>query len=110
MDEYGCMKPTEADALEVREALRLGGSAVFPLSGDQIGCMIILINTQFEKIGTMPFGGNPVGRAYVGVYGKGCNHLSMEHTHPGYIAEKLNLAQSDAETFAKFWDLLWNTR
>jgi hypothetical protein len=110
MDQYGCLKVDRTSADEVRDSLNLRGSVVFPLSGDQIGCMIIHIDTMFEKIGVMPFGGNPIGRVYVGVYGRGCNHLSKEHIHPGYISEKLNLHQDDAETFSKFWDLLWNVK
>lgn len=107
MDEYGCMRVTQEDALEVRQSLAQGGSVVFALSGDQIGAMIICVTTQFEKLGVMPFGGNPIGRAYVGVYGRGCSHLAMGETHPSYISEKLNLTQEDAKTFAEFWALLW---
>ncbi len=93
--------------MEVRQALRQGGSAVFALSGDQIGAMIVMVCTQFEKLGVMPFGGNPIGRAYVGVLKRGCGHLSMDDIHPNYIGEQLNLKGEDAETFAKFWALIW---
>lgn len=107
MDEYGCLGINKDDAENVRQALRQSGAAVFALSGDQVGAMIVHVNTQFEKIGVMPYGGNPIGRAYVGVYGRGCNHLSMETTHAGYIGEKLGLHRNDAETLAKFWELVW---
>jgi hypothetical protein len=110
MDDYGCMRLTKEDAKEVRDTLDKVGSVVFALSGDQIGAMIILICTRFNKSGTMPFGGNPTGRAYVGVYGMGCNHFSKDQIHPSYFAEKLKLHEGDAETLAKFWDLLWLNR
>jgi hypothetical protein len=110
MDKYGCLKPTLEDAQNVKQALALCSSAVFTLSGDDIGAMIIFISTQFEKIGTMPFGGNPVGRAYVGIYGRGCNHLSMGEIHPGYIEEKLGVGREESETFAEFWNLLWSQK
>lgn len=110
MDKYGCMRVTKEDAADVRQSLAQAGSVVFVLSGDGVGAMIIFICSQFEKLGVMPFGGNPIGRCYVGVYGQGCNHLSMGKIHPGYIAEKLNLHDEDAETFAKFWALIWEQR
>lgn len=107
MDQWGCLGLNKEDALNVRQALAQSSSAVFSLSGDQVGAMIVFVSTQFEKIGTMPFGGNPVGRAYVGVYGKGCNHLSMDNIHAGYVGEKLGLGTHDSETFAEFWRLIW---
>lgn len=107
MDNYGCMRVTAEDAAELRAALARSGSVVFALSGDQAGAMVILVSDQFEKVGVMPFGGNPMGRAYVGVYCRGCNHLSKEKIHEGYIAEKLGLGPVDSKTFADFWALVW---
>jgi len=109
-DQYGCSRLTKEDAHEIRQALNLSGTALFPLSGDGGGCLIVLICTQFYKIGVMPFGGNPTGRAYVGVYGRGCNHLSMEAEpiHPGYLIEKLNLHQEEAEWFSQLWAMIWS--
>lgn len=110
MDEYGCMRLTKEDAREARDALAKSGNVVFALSGDQIGAMVILVSTKFEKLGVMPFGGNPTGRAYVGVYGQGCNHFSMDSIHPSYFQEKLKLHLGDAETLAGFWDLMWSNK
>lgn len=111
-DEYGCSRINEADAKEVRQALEFSGTAVFPLSGDGGGCIIVLVCTQFYKIGVMPFGGNPTGRAYVGVYGRGCNHLSMEPEpiHPSYLVEKLNLHFEEAEWLSRFWSMIWGEK
>ncbi len=107
-DEFGCMRASSReDAMAVRQALDQAGSVVFPLSGDQIGAMVINVTTKFDKLGVMPFGGNPYGRAYVGVYGRGCNHLAMQDTDPNYIGEKLNIAGDDAKTFSDFWALIW---
>lgn len=107
-DEYGVLQVDENDAKLVREALDRTGSVVFPLpSGDGFGCMIITITTKFEKVGVMPFGGNPTGRAYVGVYGRACNHFEMDETFPGYFAEKLNIGKEEAENFATFWRMIW---
>lgn len=109
-DEYGCCRLDPAHAKKVFDALISRGTVVFPLSGDAIGCMIVLVSTDFLKIGIMPYGGNPSGRAYVGVYGHGFNHLSMdkEPIHPGYLKEKLNLSEQDADTFSKFWEMIWS--
>jgi hypothetical protein len=110
-DQYGCMRAdSREDAMEVWEALDRAGSAVFALSGDQVGAMVIFVSRVFEKLGVMPFGGNPHGRAYVGVLKRGCGHLSMQDTHPSYIGEQLNLTGDDAETFAKFWALIFEPK
>lgn len=108
MDQYGCIRLDEDDAKLIRDALIRSQAVVFSLSGDQVGAMVICLTTNFDKIGVMPFGGNPTGRIYVGVYGRGCNHLAPEPTHAGYIAEKLNLSPSDAETFATFWRMVFS--
>lgn len=110
MDAYGSMTVCQADADEVYQSLAQGGSCVFPLASGDGGALIVLLCSQFEKLGIMPFGGNPVGRIYVGLYGRGCNHLSTEEIHPGYIEEKLGIPRVEAEEFSKFWTLLWKGR
>ena len=110
MDNYGCCKVTLDDASMVRRNLEETGSVVFPLSGDQIGCLIILLSKNFDKIGVMPYGGNPHNRIYVGVYGRGCNHLSKDDIHPGYIEEKLGITLEEAEWFSTFWKMMWQSK
>lgn len=111
MDDYGCARLTKEDAKEIWTALDRTGSVVFPLTaGDSIGCMIVIITRIFEKVGVMPFGGNPTGRMYVGIYGRGCNHFSMDSIHAGYFEEKLQISREEAETFSKFWEMMWHER
>lgn len=108
MDEYGCMQINKEDATKVKQMLEDYAPVVFPLATGDGGAMIVLLVWKFTKMDTiMPFGGNPGGRIYVGVYGKGCNHLSRESTQYDYISEKLNLSTADAKAFARFWDLMW---
>jgi hypothetical protein len=108
MDKYGSMRIDQESADQVRNALDEFGSVVFAFSGDQMGSLIILLCRDFEKLGVMPFGGKPDGRIYLGLYGRGCNHFSMEPIHPNYFKEKLDLADEEAEWLSQFWDLLWN--
>ncbi len=108
MDEFQCLTVTQDDANTVRAILDEMGAIVFPLSGDSIGCMIILICNSFVKLGVMPFGGKPDERVYVGVYGIGCNHFAPEETHASYFAEKLKLGDYDARTLAMFWSMIWS--
>ena len=105
MDHYGCMRHSPEDAAEVALALHDHGTVVFPYSFDQIGCMVIFVSIAFEKLGVMPYGGNPEGRAYMGVYGRGCAHISLQKQieYQSYLDEKLNLGAVEAEHLAEFW-------
>lgn len=104
MDEYGCFRHTREDAREVARALDERDSVVFCYSHDQMGAMLILLCESFLKLGTMPFGGQPEGRMYVGIFGRGCGHLSKEKgPAQSYIDEKLNLKGDDGEKFSEFY-------
>jgi hypothetical protein len=104
MDEFGCYRHTTEDAAEVAKQLNANGTVVFPYSYDQVGCMLVLISNNFAKLGVMPFGGNPDGRNYVGIFGRGCGHLSAENGPvESYVEEKLNLQGEDAKNFAEFY-------
>ena len=107
MDEYGCVRD-EDDFEHIKQKLEEFGSVVFTYSYDGTGAMIVHIDKEFHKIGTMAFGGNPEGRAFVGILGRGCTHLGFKHTHASYIEEKLNLGKSDAEGFANLWNWMWS--
>lgn len=107
MDEYGSFRHTKEDALEVATALREDPhehTVVFAYSHDQVGSMLVTLSENFSVLGVMPFGGNPRGRMYVGIYGRGCGHLSLEKgPHHSYLEEKLNLEGEDGEKFAEFY-------
>lgn len=107
MDAYGCFHVTEDDARTVREVLTEAGAVVFALTGDDMGAMVITLTADFVKLGILPFGGRPDGRIYFGLYGRGCNHFAPHHTDASYFEEKLGLPNSDAETIAAFWNLMW---
>jgi hypothetical protein len=109
MDEYNCYTLCAEDGNAVRSQLDEHGSVVFPLTGDRIGCLIVLICKDFMKLGVMPFGGNPFNRIYVGIYGKGCNHFEPKRTEPGYFAEKLRLSEVESQILADFWLMIWAT-
>lgn len=107
MDQYGSFENTEADAQDLRYALGEGKPIVFTWSHNKVDAYIFLVDPVFLKLGTMAFGGNPDGRVYVGLYGKGCNHFSKDEIHPGYWEEKLNLDKGGAEAWAEFWPKIW---
>lgn len=110
MDSYGSLTVSQEDADLIYHELRGSAAVVFALASGDGGALICCVTVQFNKIGVMPFGGNPVGRAYVGLYGRGCNHLGMHEIHWGYIAEKLKLPEVEAKSFADFWNMVWKGR
>lgn len=109
MDEFGTFRLNRLDAQKIKESLLDQGTIIFPFSYDKIGCMIIMLCVNPCILGTMPFGGNPRGRVYVGIYGRGCGHFSQGQTHWNYFEEKLGLAEPDAMGFANFWELMWSS-
>jgi hypothetical protein len=108
MDEYGTYRNTIKDWELLRAELDISGTIVFPYSADGVGCMIILISNNFNILGTMPFGGSPRDRIYVGIYGRGCVHLSKDHVKLEYLQEKLLISQGDAKDFLELWNGLWS--
>lgn len=107
MDAYGTIEACPEDIKSVRDVLDQGEPVVFPMSDGRGTGMIVLIVPRFQKLGTMPFGGNPNGRLYVALYGKGANHFAPERTEPGYFQEKLRIGKSEAAALAHFWQMLW---
>jgi len=102
MDEYGTLglEDCEKIAYEIEH-----GNVVFPFSIDKQTCHIIVITKYFLKMGVMPFGGNPTGRYYVGIYGKGCSHMAINGRESiGYIAEKLNVDEKSAEDIQRLFE------
>jgi len=107
MDEYGSYRNNESDWFELREHLKDHGSIVFPYSYDGDGQMIIHIDSTYTKLGITPFGGNPKGRYYVGIDGRGCGHFAPKHTEASYFEEKLKLGKGDADGLAELWGELF---
>jgi len=107
MDQYGSFTTSKDDIAEIKAAFEQHGDIVFPFSGDQIGSMILHISRRFIKLGIMPFGGNPNGRVYLGVYGRGCNHFSQDKIHFSYFVEKLKISQEEGEWLEKLWEGLF---
>ena len=97
MDEYGIYNDSEEDIKSLADALKENGTIVFSYSADKTTAFIVLISQSFAKLGIMPFGGNPSGRFYVGIYGRGCSHLSFKNESVGYISEKLGVGEHSAE-------------
>lgn len=113
LDEYGTVTNDVRGALLVAVQLFTKNlPIVFAWSHNQIDCYIFTIAHQFNVIGTMPFGGNPRGRCYISLYGKGSNHFSMSNdlVHPSYFQEKLGLDRFGAEAFSEFWGKVCNMR
>jgi hypothetical protein len=112
MDEYGSYRNTSEDMKEIREKLLWNRTIVIPYSSDQIGSLILMMSVNFvipDGV-IMPFGGNPRGRVYLGVYGFGCNHFPMEPTHWSYFQEKLRMGECEAKWLEELWKNLWEVR
>lgn len=103
MDSYGIFRNTKEDYDQIVAEFFKTGSIVFAYSANGVDCMIVHIDGAFRSLGTMPFGGNPHDRLYVGIYGKGCGHLGVADIAPSYIAEKLKLGSYDSGIFSDFW-------
>jgi hypothetical protein len=107
MDQYGSFQNTKRDALEIKAQLRTHETIVISYSGDQVGAMLLLLCDRFTRVGVMPFGGNPDGRIYVGVYGFGCSHFSRQPTHYSYFMEKLKIGECEAKWLEELWENLF---
>lgn len=104
-DEYGTFGPAHLN--ELRELYGRYKNITFAYSPNHLDCYIININGAFETHGTIPFGGNPRGRTWVSVYGRGANHFSLcSNTFPGYIQEKLKVDELCAESISKIFKAL----
>lgn len=107
MDEYGCFRSTKEDFDEIKLELDKHGTIVFAYSKDQIGCLVISLSSKFQVLGKIPFGGNPRGAVYVGIYGFGASHFSRQKIHADYFTEKLGIGQEEAGWLEELWDGLW---
>lgn len=91
MNEYGSYDNLSFDYREIAVNLKENGAIVFAWSPNEIDCFIVFMSMNFKKLGIMPFGGNPEGRVYVALYGKGAaHHFNLaKDTDPSYIQEKM---------------------
>ncbi len=101
MDQYGTCQLDDAPMLA--EKLNDGRPIIFSFSNDETNAYVISITPNMEKMGVMPFGGNPTGRFGVGVLRRGFFHfdLNRKELYPDYVGEKLGLAEYDAEAVTK---------
>ena len=96
MDEFSCCNLD--DALMIAETLEEKGTVVFSFSIDRVSAYVVLLSNDFEKIGVMPFGGNPIGNVCVAVLYHGMYWFDPGHeTNVNYLRSKLDLRDADAE-------------
>lgn len=104
MDQYGSFQNNEKDYDELANDLAKHNTIVFSWSHNQIDGYIFMISIGFVKLGMMPFGGQPTGRAYVGLWGRGCDHIRMDGGLLKYDLDKLNIDDDGAEKFTELWN------
>lgn len=103
-DQYGMVSHTRESANHIGAMLVYYDQPVlFAWSPNKVDAFIILIAAQFIKVGIMPFGGKPDGRAYVALYGIGAGHFDLKTTHPTYFEEKLSIDPENAKQFSQLW-------
>ena len=101
MDEYGCYRATPEDWDALANLLTEKENILFPYSADAHGAMIININREFSVHGTMPFGGNPHGRAWISILGRGADHIDIDREQfPTYLQEHLTIQKDEAEALS----------
>lgn len=111
MDEYGTFRATKEDWDELAKMFREKENILFPYSADAQSAMIISINREYIKKGTMPFGGNPQGRAWVSVLGRGADHIDIDNEqHGNYLGEHLGLPDDSATQLAELLNELRKRR
>lgn len=111
MDEYGTYRATNEDWDELARLFGQKENILFPYSADAQSAMIVSINREFLRKGTMPFGGNPAGRAWVSVLGRGADHIDIDNEQYGsYLAEHLGLPSDNAQQLAELLNELRKRR
>lgn len=96
MDDYGCCNLDDAGL--IADTLKESGSVVFSFSLDGFSAYVVCMTSVLNKIGVMPFGGNPSGSICVAVLLKGAYWFDSDaDKEPGYVGEKLGLSGRDAE-------------
>jgi hypothetical protein len=104
--DFGLVENSKEGAAIVAREMYYGNPVVFAWSHNGFDCQIFLVAASFKVLGCMPYGGQPNGRVYVAVYGKGCHHFSETDIYPDYWEEKLGLDELAAKEWAKFWTMV----
>jgi hypothetical protein len=111
MDEYGTYRATTEDWDELAALFKEKENILFPYSADAQSAMIISINREFFKKGNMPFGGNPAGRAWISVLGRGADHIDIDNEqHATYLQEHIGLPSDNAAQVAQLLNELRKRR
>ena len=111
MDEYGTYRAASEDWDELASLFKERENILFPYSADAKSAMIISINRDFVKRGTMPFGGNPAGRAWISILGRGADHVDIDNEqHASYLEEHLGLPSDNAAQLAELLNELRKRR
>ena len=95
MDEYGSFGHNSNDYKDLRMALDAQGAITFSWSPNQIDVYVVCITKRFQKLGVMPFGGNPTGACMVAVLLRGAFWFDLDanqDTIEEYAEEKLGAA------------------
>ncbi len=111
MDEFGTYRAVKEDWDELASLFSEKENILFPYSADAQSAMIISINREFLKKGTMPFGGNPAGRAWISILGRGADHIDIDsEQHGTYLQEHLSLPSDNAAQLAELLNELRKRR
>lgn len=106
MDEFGSYGMGKEGWDELAQNLKRSGTIVFPWSHNNFDGYIFFISINYQKLGVMPFGGNPAGRAYVGLWNQGCDHIRMDGLLQKYDLDKIGLDDDGAEKFCEMWNYI----
>lgn len=96
MDDYGTCSLDDAPMLA--DKLKNGENIIFPFSNDGVNAYVLFISSRFTKIGTLPYGGDPVGSFCVGLVYNGFFYFDLSgELSWAYVEKKLQLAETDAK-------------
>lgn len=109
MDEFGCYRDNEDDYQELAAKVRSQGNIVFAYSPDRASAYVVTMVRKFEKLGVLPFGGNPDGCILVSVLFWGSfwfrfTNSTTKEFSAEYVGSKLGLSDFDAVQITKLLD------
>lgn len=100
----GTFSANELDWDEITQKLKQTGNIIFGYSSDESTAYVININNTFEKLGIMPFGGNPCGSHIVSIWGRGMYYFDLLDGNSfvgNYVGVKLGLQESEGIQIAE---------
>jgi hypothetical protein len=90
MNEHGSFRPVKEDWTEIVHHLRKHGNILFAYSPNRADAFIILMVRRVNKVGTLPWGGNPTGYLVTSVMKWGMIYtMPGVPLHKGYVKESL---------------------